>query len=204
MKTFEEINAIDISEHIEKKGNLSYVSWAWAWAEMKKIDGNAEVILHEFPDYLEVGDQVIQRHLPYLKDESGAWVKVSVTLNDRTETEWLPVMDFRNKSILNPNSMDINKAHKRCFVKALALHGLGLYIYAGEDLPTEPKVKDADEIEKISQLNADALELLIQKSSTPEETKDWITKKFNVKELVDLSPAQYVEIMRILNEKAKK
>jgi hypothetical protein len=71
-------------------------------------------------------------------------VTVSVTIKGRTETETLPVMDMKNKSLVNPNSMDVNKAHKRCFVKALALHGLGLYIYSGEDLPEEVKNEEKE------------------------------------------------------------
>ena len=137
--SFEEINRIDVSKHIEKKMGLSYLSWAWAHAEMKKIDPNAKIIIHEFPDYVQFGEQVLAVDKPFLKDAGGVWVKVTVVLNGKDETEWLPVMDMRNKAMPNPDAMAINKAHKRCFVKALALHGLGLFIYAGEDLPeTEP------------------------------------------------------------------
>ena len=144
--TYQDIKKIDVSDKIEKKTDLSYLSWTWAWDEMKKIDQEASVEIHKFAD----ADLILQlaqnqqltpeliESLPkidYKKDKSGPSVTVSVTLNGRTETETLPVMNYMNKSIQNPNSMDINKAHKRCFVKALALHGLGLYIYAGEDLP---------------------------------------------------------------------
>ena len=114
----------------------------------KLIDENAEIKIHEFadPDVLvslaQSGTQITKEiidatKINYRKDKAGAYVTVSVTLNGRTETETLAVMDFKNKSVVNPDSMQINKAHKRCFVKALALHGLGLYIYAGEDLPEE-------------------------------------------------------------------
>ena len=159
---FKEINQIDVSKHVEKKMNLSYLSWAWAHAEMKKIDENAEIKIHEFPDTDALVDLASKGvaitpeltetlKINYKKDKAGAYVKVSVTLNERTETEYLPVMDFKNKAMTNPDAMAINKAHKRCFVKALALHGLGLYIYAGEDLPEAPEVpkitkKQADEI----------------------------------------------------------
>lgn len=137
--SFEEINRIDVSKHIEKKMGLSYLSWAWAHAEMKKIDPDAAIIIHEFSDFIQIGDQVVMIDKPFLKDKGGAWVKVTVVLNGKSETEWLPVMDMRNKAMPEPDAMAINKAHKRCFVKALALHGLGLFIYAGEDLPeTEP------------------------------------------------------------------
>ena len=165
---FKEINQIDVSKHVEKKMNLSYLSWAWAHAEMKKIDENAEITIHEFPDtdaLIELASKGVEITpelaetitASYKKDKAGAYVKVSVTLNGRTETEYLPVMDFKNKSMVEPDSMSINKAHKRCFVKALALHGLGLYIYAGEDLPEVPEVpkitkKQTDEIvEKIKE-----------------------------------------------------
>ena len=159
---FLEIYQIDVSKNVEKKMNLSYLSWSWAHAEMKKIDENAEIEIHEFPDtdaLIELASNGVEITTDlaktittnYKKDKGGAYVKVSVTLNGRTETEFLPVMDFKNKSMVSPDSMSVNKAHKRCFVKALALHGLGLYIYAGEDLPEAPEVpkvtkKQADEI----------------------------------------------------------
>ena len=145
---FLEIYQIDVSKNVEKKMNLSYLSWSWAHAEMKKIDENAEIEIHEFPDtdaLIELASNGVEITTDlaktittnYKKDKGGAYVKVSVTLNGRTETEFLPVMDFKNKSMVSPDSMSVNKAHKRCFVKALALHGLGLYIYAGEDLPED-------------------------------------------------------------------
>ena len=127
---------------------LSYLSWAWAHQEMKLIDENAEIKIHDFadPDILislaqngvQITKEIIDAtKINYRKDKAGAYVTVSVTLNGRTETETLAVMDFKNKAVTAPDSTQINKAHKRCFVKALALHGLGLYIYAGEDLPEE-------------------------------------------------------------------
>ena len=146
--TFKEINKIDVNEHKEQKMGLSYLSWAWAHQEMKLIDENATIKIHEFadPDVLislaqngvQITKEIIDStKINYRKDKAGAYVTVSVTLNDKTETETLAVMDFKNKAVVNPDSTQINKAHKRCFVKALALHGLGLYIYAGEDLPEE-------------------------------------------------------------------
>ena len=146
--SFEEINRIDVSKHIEKKMGLSYLSWAWAHAEMKKIDPNAAIIIHEFPDFIQIGEQVVTIDKPFLKDEGGVWVKVTVVLNGKSETEWLPVMDMRNKALPEPDAMAINKAHKRCFVKALALHGLGLYVYAGEDLPEEEPITQANDEQK--------------------------------------------------------
>lgn len=169
--TFKEINQIDVSEHTEQKMNLTYLSWAWAHAEMKKIDENAKIVIHEFPDTDALVDLASKGvaitpeladtlKINYKKDKAGAYVKVSVTLNERTETEYLPVMDFKNKAMTNPDAMAINKAHKRCFVKALALHGLGLYIYAGEDLPEAP------EVPKITKMQADEIVAKIKEAAS--------------------------------------
>lgn len=169
--TFKEINQIDVSEHTEQKMNLTYLSWAWAHAEMKKIDENAKIVIHEFPDTDVLVDLASKGvaitpelaealKINYKKDKAGAYVKVSVTLNERTETEYLPVMDFKNKAMTNPDAMAINKAHKRCFVKALALHGLGLYIYAGEDLPEAP------EVPKITKMQADEIVAKIKEAAS--------------------------------------
>ncbi len=127
---FQQLYDINVNDKLEKKANLSYLSWAWAWAEVKKIDPNASAEIHEFPLPNVEGIKV-----PYLQTPTGYFVKVSVTIKGQTETEWLPVMDHRNKTIEKPNAFDINKNTKRCLVKAIALHGLGLYVYAGEDLP---------------------------------------------------------------------
>lgn len=155
-KSFDEIRKIDVNGKIEKKGNLSYLSWAWAWDEMKRIDPKAKVVVHEYVDNDLVialaQTQTITSELieilpkkQYRVDPKvGVVVTVTVTMNDISETETLPVMNYKNQAILNPNAMDINKTIKRCFVKALALHGLGLYIYAGEDLPTDDNDENND------------------------------------------------------------
>lgn len=142
---FQQLYDINVNDKLEKKANLSYLSWAWAWAEVKKIDPNATAEIHEFPLLNVEGVKV-----PYLQTPTGYFVKVSVIIKGQTETEWLPVMDHRNKTIEKPNAFDINKSTKRCLVKAIALHGLGLYVYAGEDLPeadaTEPNGKQTNNI----------------------------------------------------------
>lgn len=126
--TFETLSAIDVGAHIEKKNGLSYLSWAWAWAELKK----------RFPDatYRVISDP---EGLNYHTDGRTCWVEVGVTVAGQEQIETLPVMDFRNASIPRERvtSYDVNKAIKRCMVKAIGLHGLGLYIYAGEDIPEE-------------------------------------------------------------------
>lgn len=155
---FEQLFTRNVNDRVEKKtagkATLSYLSWAWAWAEIKKVDPKASSVIHEFP--LEGNEHIM---VPYLKTPNGYFVKVSVTIQDHTETEWLPVMDENNNALgtdamvwskekndkgksfkvkerlPEPTAMEINKAHKRCLVKAIALHGLGLYIFSGEDLP---------------------------------------------------------------------
>lgn len=127
---FKRMFALNVNDKLEKKNGLSYLSWAWAWAETKKIDPRAKQHVHYFPYEGNIDVQV-----PYLKTPNGFFVQVSVTIHDHTETEMLPVLDHRNKPIANPNAFEINKNQKRCLVKAIALHGLGLYVYAGEDIP---------------------------------------------------------------------
>ena len=119
-----ELLKINVNNHIEKKGNLSYLSWAWAWAEVLKIDPKAKWVAHEWND----------RPAMFLPDGT-AMVKVSVTINDDTKTCVLPVMNNRNQAIQNPDAFAVNTATMRGMAKAIAMFGLGLYIYAGEDLP---------------------------------------------------------------------
>lgn len=128
---FKEVYKIDVSQMTEKKNGLTYLSWANAWKEFKNIypEGTYEVKKDE-NGKCWFGD-----------DEHGYVVYTTVTVEEITYEMWLPVMDYRNKSILKPTTFDINKAVMRCLTKNLAMFGLGLYIYAGEDLPEEP-VKD--------------------------------------------------------------
>ena len=123
---FDSLNEINVNEKTEKKGNLTYLSWAWAWSEVKKL-------------YPTVSRTVYENEFGYnyFTDNHTSWVKVGVTINDIEHIDYLPIMDFRNSSIQadKVTSFDVNKAIQRSTTKALALHGLGLYIYAGEDLP---------------------------------------------------------------------
>lgn len=125
---FEELNSINVSDKIEKKNGLSYLSWAFAWGELKKKYPDAFYTVYENKDGWN-----------FHTDGSTCWVKTGVTVNGLEHIEYLPVMDFRNKSISLDavTSFDVNKAIQRSLTKAVARHGLGLYIYAGEDLPEE-------------------------------------------------------------------
>ena len=123
---FEKLYTINVNKWVEKKNGLSYVSWANAWAEVKKLFPDATYAIYEN----EAGWN-------YHTDGRTCWVKTGVTVNGIEHIEFLPVMDHRNRSIPldNVNSFDVNKAIQRSLTKAVARHGLGLYIYAGEDLP---------------------------------------------------------------------
>lgn len=126
MSVFETLNAINVNGRTEKKNGLTYLSWAWAWAELKKHYPDATYTIYENADGLF-----------YHTDGRTAWVKTGVTVEGIECVEFLPVMDHRNRSIPLEaiTSFDVNKAIQRSLTKAVARHGLGLYIYAGEDLP---------------------------------------------------------------------
>ena len=128
MEKFEEIYAINVNDKTEKKGGLTYLSWAPAWAEFKKIYPDADYKVNEFDGTFCSGN-----------DKMGYMVQTQVTAGERTYEMWLPVMDMRNNTILQPKMTEINKSIMRCLTKNLAMFGLGLYIYAGEDLPDVPK-----------------------------------------------------------------
>jgi len=136
--TFEKLSAINVNAHVEKKSNLTYLSWAWAWSETKKACPDATYKIGQ-TDY----DEVL-----------GFMCHTEVTIEGETLEMWLPVMDGANKSMLKKSysyttrygektceaatSFDINKTIMRCLVKNLAMFGMGIYIYAGEDLPETP------------------------------------------------------------------
>ena len=124
-EVWQTLSAIDVSQHIEKKGNLSYLSWAWAYGTM----------MEHYPDL----------HYSFEEDkcEDTGTVEISCVVHIHTGPEqdqmmmrhmWLPVMDHRNKAIINPDKFAINSSKMRCLVKCFAIFGLGHYIYAGEDI----------------------------------------------------------------------
>lgn len=120
---YAEIRKINVNDHIEKKNGLSYLSWAWAVDQLLMLDPTAT---WEYNEPKQFGDTVM--------------VFCTVTAFGKSMTAQLPVMDYRNKAIPNPDAFAVNTAMQRCLAKAIALHGLGLYIYAGEDLPDDDKV----------------------------------------------------------------
>ena len=132
---FNDLYAVNVNGHTEKKNGLTYLSWAWAWGEIKKRHPDATYTVYENADGWN-----------YHTDGRTCWVKTGVTVNGIEHIEYLPVMDYKNKSISTENvtSFDVNKAIQRSLTKACARHGLGLYIYAGEDLPEEEAAEKQD------------------------------------------------------------
>ena len=124
------LSAIDVSKHVEKKMNLSYLSWAWAWG----------TLMEHYPDsYYSFREPV-----SYPDQSVEVWVDLTISdgKDAMTRTMWLPVMNHKNQAIQNPDSRSISDTRMRCLVKALAMCGLGHYIYAGEDLPESVKVDE--------------------------------------------------------------
>jgi hypothetical protein len=117
------LSSIDCSDHVEKKANLTYLSWAWAWA----------TLMEHYPEATFEFDE------PKVMNDGTMMVFCTVIIQECSRKMWLPVMDYKNKSISNPDSFAVNTAMMRCLVKCLALYGLGHYIYAGEDLPQAHK-----------------------------------------------------------------
>ena len=129
---FRELQGVDCSKHIEKKGGLSYLSWPFAVAQLKALHPDAT---WEVRHYRAPGDESMS--IPYCITPAGCFVCVEVTVKGVTHEQIHPVLDNKNKTISNPNAFEINTSIMRCLVKCIALHGLGLSIYAGEDLPMD-------------------------------------------------------------------
>ena len=184
---FETLFEVNVNEHVEKKNGLSYLSWAYAWAEVKKRFPGANYEVYE----TETG-------CVYFTDGKTCWVKTGVTIDGLEHIEYLPVMDYRNKSIPleNVTSFDVNKSIQRSLTKALARHGLGLYLYAGEDLPEI-------EIEKISAKDAKILQNVVKSFDEPDKLYATLLKRYNVRSFKELTVKQRVEILEGLNEMAR-
>ena len=222
---FDTLFNINVNEHTEQKNGLTYLSWAWAWAEVKK----------KYPDAI-YNIKRFENDLPYVYDpNTGYMVFTDMTINGITHEMWLPVMDNNNKAmkseeykittrynkeitVKKADMFDVNKTIMRCLVKNLAMFGLGLYIYAGEDIPKETPEQIAER-----KLNGEAVELptgedfakAMKSASSQQVTMikgiaerigqptDNICKKYNVKGLDDLTPEQATEIIDKLKEAKK-
>lgn len=181
---FEKLFQINVNEHVEKKNELSYLSWPYAWAEVKKLYPTANYKVYEAED-----------GCIYFSDGRTAWVKTGVTIEGLEHIEYLPIMDYRNKSIPveNITSFDVNKTIQRSLTKALARHGLGLYLYAGEDLPEV-------EVEKISARDAQVVKAIVDKFENADKLYESLLNKYHIKNFKELTVKQYVEIVQGLND----
>lgn len=160
-----QLKAVDVVEKkmVEKKNNLSYISWAMAWSSLCDIYPDATFEKH-----------CNEQGFPYFKDEQGwCFTKVTVTVNGKSITEMLPVLNYANKAIQNPNSFEVNTSLQRCLAKAIALHGMGVHIYSGEDIadiPTEvekPKEIQKPEVKKVEE----QVKKVEEKASKPDTLK---------------------------------
>jgi hypothetical protein len=172
---------INVNEHTEKKNGLTYLSWAWAWAEVLKADpkANFKVEMFDGSPLMMVGNSFM--------------VWVTVTMFDKPVTCMLPVLDYRNKPIPTPNAFDVNTSIMRCLVKAIAMHGLGLYIYAGEDTPP-----DEDEVK--SEVKAEVkTEPKRERQPRPTDVTEWDNSDAS-RELFADSMIEYTTICKSLTD----
>lgn len=188
MSVYETLSAINVNDKTEKKNGLTYLAWAWAWGEVKKNYPNATYEIYETtnPDGYVCN---------YFTDGKTCWVKTGVTIEGLEHIEELPVMDYKNKSIpLNDvTSFDVNKAIQRSLTKAVARHGLGLYIYAGEELP-DVKV---DEVTLMTMIDKVA-RYAEKRNGNADELLKYYLKRNRVKHQKELSQSQAEEIVEEL------
>lgn len=210
MTVFETLNAVNVNGHTEKKNGLTYLSWAWAWGELLKRYPDSTYTVYENKDGWN-----------YHTDGRTCWVKTGVTVDGKEYVEMLPVMDFKNRSIPADavTSFDVNKAIQRSLTKAVARHGLGLYIYAGEDLPEgeEPEPvpdkmeKTPEELDKEMARRA-TIEVLMKEHGIETNTFNTIYRNYchdvlkstSTITINKLSDEQFDDMILTINNKLKK
>lgn len=195
MDIFNTLQEINCNQHVEKKNGLNYLSWAWAWGIAKSIYPRSYYTVYEN-----------ENGWNYFNDGKTCWVKTGVTMVNGDYSlehiEYLPVMDFKNKSIAleDVTSFDVNKAIQRSLTKALARHGLGLYIYASEDLPMESEAQKQEREEKERQ-EAEFLSSTIAKIDTAVQKT---TKNMNKDDKVRFANETIVPVVGCVNYKTCK
>ena len=177
---YTELAGIDVSEHKEQKGQFSYLSWAWAVDQLLRYDPKANWETLRFDG------------MPYMKTELGYFVEVAVTVKGVTRSQIHPVLDNRNKPIAKPSPFDINTSIQRCLVKAIALHGLGLYIYAGEDLPPSGPITS----EQVGNIKMKALECAGLFGRTDAE----VMQKLEINDVTKLNEGQAQDVINQLDK----
>ena len=193
---FETLNAINVNGRTETKNGLTYLSWAWAWATAKENYPEATYTIYEDTDGVF-----------YHRDHNSAWVKTGVTIEGIEHIEYLPVMDFRNNSIelIKIKSTDVNKAIQRSLTKALARHGLGLYVYAGEDLPSAEKEQPKVESKKTTTVEVKGIpdDKMMDMLKYVAENKELGLKQLvaNIEQKYHVTKTQEKEIAKVLKSK---
>ena len=206
---WDELSQVDCSEHTEKKGKLTYLSWAWAWGITMEHYPTAS---YKFESFFVDQEGTVLDTMFY--PDGSASVHVTVSIGELTRSMWLPVMDFKNNAIANPNSRQISDAKMRCLVKCIAMFGLGHYVYAGEDLP--PSSDEEEEAEKTEETKEVKEELpvnykkfsesLIETATKMEETVSgleslWKSNKETIKELKAKDEELYQKLVRSFAER---
>lgn len=193
---FSKLNSINVNDKTEKKNGLTYLSWAWAWGEVKKLYPDATYTIYEntLPNGYIVN---------YFTDGRTSYVKTGVTINNLEHIEELPVMDYRNKSILleNMTSFDVNKTIQRSLTKALARHGLGLYIYAGEDLPEDEKDNEQEKV--IDKTKVQALNKSIENAGIKDEVVELILSQYGYTSTSEIKVKDYANLVNDFKSKIK-
>lgn len=191
------LSQVDVSGRIEKKQNLSFLSWAWAWGTLMEHYPQAEYSFQE----------------PETATDGSLTVFCTVTISSLSRQMWLPVMDYKNKAIPNPNAFQMNTAKMRCLVKCLAMFGLGHYIYAGEDLPNAESDKQAEADKKAAEELVESLKpLTVEQLSRIEDLIEETSADveifytyFKVKKISGLTTAQAeVAILKLETKKAER
>lgn len=187
---FKNMLSVDVSKHIEKKGAFSYLSWPFAVSQLRLADPAATWEVKRFAG------------LPYMQTDLGFFVEVSVTVQGVTLSQIHPVLDGRNRPIAQPTTFDINTSIQRCLVKAIALHGLGLNVYAGEDLPLDAEGGPAqDNVTYLSPIELRRIERMIDQTGADTEA---LCRYFGFERL-DLIPSTEVDrVIKALEAKSRR
>lgn len=187
---FTKLNQINVNDKTEKKGNLTYLSWAWAWGEVKKLYPDATYTIYE--------RETENGPINYFTDSKTAWVKTGVTVNGIEHIEYLPVMDYKNQSIkvADITSVHVNKTIQRSLTKAIARHGLGLYIYAGEDLPDIDAEKDEEKTAATKRLRITSAKVNALKKKAEDDGVSImkLCEYSKVSDLSELTEEQFYEV----------
>ena len=208
-----ELLKVNVNDHTEKKNGLTYLSWAWAKVLEADPQANYEVKMFPHMDNPNLT-------LPYMDLGGSCFVWVAVTIHGKAMTVQLPVMDYRNKCIPAPNAFDINTSIMRCLVKGIAMHGLGLYIYAGEDLPMLDDAHPVEEAAKPEPVKAKPeisaqeraddelfVDAMIQYTSLSGSVKDlnsyWKSNQGQLDKLKVTSPDLYEKLRNTFSELKK-